>query len=98
MINVLKKEDPGLKPLKSCKIRNLQQNIPFKRKCSLLVIFFQKNISTHDSPKNMHPRYSPRAALFARYNLCPKAWGCIIYKWVRGKLFYSTGRIVKCFI
>jgi hypothetical protein len=45
-------------------IRNLQQNIPLKRKCFLLVNFSQKKITAHDAPKNMHPRYSLRAPLF----------------------------------
>jgi len=69
------------------KIRNLQQNIPLKRKCFLLVIFSQINITAHDAPKIMHPRYSSKAPLCAPHNLCPKAWACIIYKWARGKLF-----------
>jgi len=61
--------------------------------------FFPKKITGHDAPKNMHPRDSPRAPLFAPplhpHNLCPKAWACIIYKWAKGKLFYSSGIIIK---
>jgi hypothetical protein len=60
--------------------------------------FFPKKITAHDAPQNMHPRYSSRAPLFAPHNLCPKAWACIIYKWAGGKLFYSTGIILKSFI
>jgi hypothetical protein len=60
------------------KIRNLQQNIPLKRKCFLLVIFFQKNITAHDAPKNMHPRYSPRAPLFAPITFVQKH-GVVLY-------------------
>jgi hypothetical protein len=60
------------------KIRNLQQNIPLKRKCFLLVIFFQKNITTHDALKNMHPRYSPRAPLFAPVTFVQKH-GLVLY-------------------
>jgi len=60
------------------KIRNLQQNIPLKRKCFLLGIFFQKNITAHDAPKNMHPRYSPRAPLFAPITFVQKH-GLVLY-------------------
>jgi hypothetical protein len=37
------------------------------------------------------------STIICPHNLCPKAWACIIYKWARGKLFYSTGIIVKSF-
>jgi hypothetical protein len=60
------------------KIRNLQQNIPLRRKCFLLVIFFQKNITAHDAPKNMHPRYSLRAPLFTPITFVQKH-GLVLY-------------------
>jgi hypothetical protein len=53
-------------------------NILLKRKCFLLVIFFQKNITAHDAPKNMHPRYSQRAALFAPITFVQKH-GLVLY-------------------
>jgi hypothetical protein len=60
------------------KIRNLQQNIPLKRKCFLLVIFFEKNITAHDAPKNIHPRYSRRAPLFVPITFVQKH-GLVLY-------------------
>jgi hypothetical protein len=69
------------------KIRNLQQNIPLKRKCFLLVIIFQKNITAHDAPKNMHPRYSPRAPLFAPITFVQKR-GLVLYiSWLEESSF-----------
>jgi hypothetical protein len=55
-----------------------QQNILLKRKCFLLVIFFHKNITAHDAPKNMHPRYSVRAPLFAPITFVQKH-GLVLY-------------------
>jgi hypothetical protein len=40
--------------------------------------FFQINITAHDAPKNMHPRYSPRAALFAPLTFVQKH-GLVLY-------------------
>jgi len=87
---------------------NFFQNKKFATKYSLkkkvlsFGEFFPKKITAHDAPKNMRPRDSLRARLFEPptppHNLCPKAWACIIYKWARGKLFCSTGIIVKSFI
>jgi hypothetical protein len=57
------------------------QNKKFATKHSLLVIFFQKNIAARDVPKNMHPRYSPRAPLFAPITFVQK----------HGLVFYISG-------
>ncbi len=40
--------------------------------------FFEKNITAHDAPKNIHPRYSRRAALFAPITFVQKH-GLVLY-------------------
>ncbi len=60
---------------------------PLKNKVFSLMKLFQKNITAHDAPKNMHPRYSLRAPLFAPITLVEKC-GLVLYiSWLEESSF-----------
>jgi len=70
----------------------------FKKKVFSFNDFFPNKHHCSWCTKVYTPKIFSEITIVCPHNLCPKAWACVIYKWARGKLFYSTGIIVKSFI
>jgi hypothetical protein len=78
--------------------KKFETKYSLKKKVFSFGDFFPKKHHCPWCTKEYAPKIFSETTIVCPHNLCPKAWACITYKWARGKLFYSTGKLVKSFI